>query len=563
MKGLKEKVQQTKIQKVKQVKDAYSFELYKDKTKYYLVIIPDKGLFLTDENYPGKPKDDFCNILRKYLTNQVIEEISQYEFDRVVEIETEDYKLVAEIFGNGNLILISKSDNKIIRAIEMRSWASRDIKPNNEYQYPPTSINPFKLNLEDIKFYLGQKETVKVLASDFGFGGEFAEKICNKLGIDKDSRNKQDAQNIYHFLRRLEKEFPEMLDINEKIEEQFKKHIKELELFSGDIEEKVRKIRESQKKKLGEFIEKEEAYRQYAESIYEKYGVLNDKMVRMKELQNQNISKEEIEKRLDIQFDTEETIVQIGGIPIDYKKSLEENANDYFEFAKKMKSKIEGLEEAKEEIEKKEFKEKKKKKITKKNQKHWYDQFRWFKSSDGFLIVSGKDAQTNEKLIRKYMKENDLVFHTDITGSPFTLVKNSEKKEIPETTIQEAAEFCGAYSKAWKIGISLVDVYYISPDQVKKEGGLPTGSFMIYGKRDWVRQIPTRIAVGNREDEIIYGPPSLVKRTCKSWLEISPGEKSVNEIFEEIKNRVDVSLFKLQRIVPYGKGEVVKSNQGP
>ncbi len=563
MKNLKKRMKDSKIQKIKQVKDAYSFELYKDKERFYLMIIPDKTLFLTDENYKGKPEDDFCNILRKHLTGQLIEEVSQHEFDRVVEIETQDYKLVAELFGNGNLILVKKPENEIIRAINMRSWASRDIKPNQEYEYPPSAINPFKLNSDDMEFYLGEKEIVKVLATDFGFGGDFAERICEKIGIKKDSSDKNDADKIYNFLKKIDEEFPELDNINETFEENFQKHMKDLDLFEGDVKEKLENIKKEQNKKLKEFVEKENTYRIYAESIYDSYATFDNQLTRLRELQDQDVSNEEIEKRLDVEFLEKGTKVLIEGVPINYKKSLEDNANDYYNLAKKMNSKIEGLGEAMEEIDEKKIEEQEKieekKQKTEKKPKQWYHQFRWFKSSDGFLVVSGKDAQSNEKLIRKYMKENDLVFHTDITGSPFTVVRNLEEKEIPESTIQEAAEFCGAYSKAWKIGILSVDVYYINPDQVKKEGGLPTGSFMIYGERNWVRRIPVKIAVGDKDGEVIYGPPSLVDEVCGKSVEIIPGENSVKDLLEEIKGKFDISLQEFQRIVPYGKGRVVKN----
>ncbi len=558
MKDLKE-IQGKKIQKIKQVKDAYSFQLYENKEKIYLIIIPNKTLFLTKKNYKGEPKEDFCNILRKYLTGQIIQNIEQHDFDRVIEIQTKDYKLIIEIFGKGNIILVNKSDNKIIHAIEMRSWATRKIRPKYEYDYPPSSINPFTLSVEDVMFYFGQKEIVKILAKDFGFGGESAEKICEKIGIEKDSKNKEDADRIYEFIKKIDKEFPELDNINENLEKGFEKHLKELELFKSDVKKKIEVIKKSQDKKMEEFVKMENTYRIYAESIYDSYAIFDNKLTRLRELQNQNILQEEIEERLQVKFSKNKTEVLIKNIPINYKKSLEENANNYYNLAKKMKSKIEGIGESRKKIEKKKIKEEKKereKQIEKKS-KQWYNQFRWFNSSNGFLVVSGKDAKTNERLIRKYMKKDDLVFHTDITGSPFTLVKNPDKKEISQSTIQEAAEFCGAYSKAWKIGISLVDVYYITPDQVKKEGGLPQGSFMIYGKREWVRQIPVKIAIGNKGEKIIYGSTSMVKKVCDSYVEFSPGENSAKELFEKTKNKISVSLDQLQKIVPYGKGEVI------
>ncbi len=558
MKSLK-KIQGKKILKVKQVKDAYSFELYENKKKFYLIIVPDKALFLIEKNYNGKPKEDFCNILKKYLTGQIIQSIEQHEFDRIVEIQAKDYRLIIEMFGKGNIILVNNSENKIIRAIEMRSWATRKIRPKYEYNYPPSLGNPFKLEIEDLKSNLGKKEIVMVLAKDFGFGGEFAEKICEKIGIEKKSKNKEDADKIYDFLKKIDEEFSELNDINENLEEEFEKHLRGLELPINHNKEKIEAIKKSQEKKLGEFVKAENICRIYAESIYDSYPIFDNKLTRLRELQNQGIPKKEIEKRLQVKFSENKTEVLMNGVPINYKKSLEENANNYYNSAKKMKSKIWGVKKAEKKIEKKGInKEKKERQLqTEKKSSHWYDQFRWFQSSDGFLVVSGKDAKTNERLVRKHMKKDDLVFHTDITGSPFTLVKNPDKKEIPESTIREAAEFCGAYSKAWKIGISLVDVYYIKPDQVKKEGGLPQGSFMIYGNRGWIRQIPVRIAIGNKDDGIVYGSPNMVKKVCSSWVKIGPGESSAKELLDKIKGKVDVSLDELQRILPYGKGEII------
>jgi len=558
MKSLK-KIQGKKILKVKQVKDAYSFELYENKKKFYLIIVPDKALFLIEKNYNGKPKEDFCNILKKYLTGQIIQSIEQHEFDRIVEIQAKDYRLIIEMFGKGNIILVNNSENKIIRAIEMRSWATRKIRPKYEYNYPPSLGNPFKLEIEDLKSNLGKKEIVMVLAKDFGFGGEFAEKICEKIGIEKKSKNKEDADKIYDFLKKIDEEFSELNDINENLEEEFEKHLRGLELPINHNKEKIEAIKKSQEKKLGEFVKAENICRIYAESIYDSYPIFDNKLTRLRELQNQGIPKKEIEKRLQVKFSENKTEVLMNGVPINYKKSLEENANNYYNSAKKMKSKIGGVKKAEKNIEKKEINEEKKERQlqTEKKSSHWYDQFRWFQSSDGFLVVSGKDAKTNERLVRKHMKKDDLVFHTDITGSPFTLVKNPDKKEIPESTIREAAEFCGAYSKAWKIGISLVDVYYIKPDQVKKEGGLPQGSFMIYGNRGWIRQIPVRIAIGNKDDGIVYGSPNMVKKVCSSWVKIGPGESSAKELLDKIKGKVDVSLDELQRILPYGKGEII------
>ena len=118
---------------------------------------------------------------------------------------------------------------------------------------------------------------------------------------------------------------------------------------------------------------------------------------------------------------------------LDTTKSLEENAALYFEKSKKAKRKVEGIEKTIELTKKKMFFEEEKKQEQKKYveapQKKWYMKFRWFISSDGFLCIGGRDATTNEILVKKHTEKTDLVFHTDLAGSPFFVIK-AEGKEI-------------------------------------------------------------------------------------------------------------------------------------
>ena len=127
---------------------------------------------------------------------------------------------------------------------------------------------------------------------------------------------------------------------------------------------------------------------------------------------------------------------------LDTTKSLEDNANIYFQKSKKAKSKLEGLKKALEiskkkikEIENKELKKQNQKKYLEAPEKKWFMKFRWFTSSDGFLCIGGRDATTNEIIIKKHVDERDLVFHTDLAGSPFFVIK-AEGKTIPKQTIE-------------------------------------------------------------------------------------------------------------------------------
>jgi predicted ribosome quality control (RQC) complex YloA/Tae2 family protein len=525
----------SRIQKVKQVlENTFLLELYKRKERRFL-IFSNKILFLSKKSYRSRLLTSFCQTLRKHLNGQVIQGFRQHEFDRIVELETKDYLLILELFGKGNIVLINKPERKIINALEIRSWKGRSLRPRKEYSYPPSRVNPFKLDLSEFKKYFGKKEVVKVLAKDFGFGGKVAERMCEKLGIDKGLKE-VDTSKLYEFIENIEREFKEMERINEELEKEFEHELSEVE--EEKESERLERIRKQQEEALRKWEEKEKEYRKIGRLLYEKY--------------------EEVKRKLD----SGKRKIEIDGliVELDPRKSVQKNAGLYFEKAKKARRKIEGIKKAMKDLEerlKKEERRKKKAEIRK--PKEWYEKFRWFISSDGFLVVAGKDARTNEKLIRKYMKDSDLVFHADITGSPFVLIKNPERKKIPEQTIKEAAEFCGSYSKAWKVGINAVDVYYVKPEQVKKEGGLPTGSFMIYGKRNWVRRIPVKITLAVEGDKIYYGPEDMIKKKTSKYVVVVPGSTPAHEIavFVSKKFRGKIKLEEIEKVIPYGKGEIV------
>lgn len=39
---------------------------------------------------------------------------------------------------------------------------------------------------------------------------------------------------------------------------------------------------------------------------------------------------------------------------------------------------------------------------------HWFEKFNWFISSENYLIISGRDAQQNEMIVKRYMSKGDL-----------------------------------------------------------------------------------------------------------------------------------------------------------
>ena len=272
-------------------------------------------------------------------------------------------------------------------------------------------------------------------------------------------------------------------------------------------------------------------------------------------------------------------------IKLKINKSLEENASIYYELAKKAKAKIEPIndvitkysrefEKAKKEHELlAEKHESIKTKAESKRKKHWYEKFRWFFSSEGFLVIGGRDATTNEIIIKKYLTEGDLVFHTDMSGSPFFVVKRKEESsgkkesmEIGEMAINETASATASFSKAWGRGLASIDVFYVKPEQVSKktESGeyMTKGSFMIRGKKNYVKpKMELAVAIIKDKEEgnelFISGPVSSVSSQSDKFIKIVSGSTKSSDIAKQIKKKLGGDLDEIIRSLPAGGCRIV------
>jgi predicted ribosome quality control (RQC) complex YloA/Tae2 family protein len=128
--------------------------------------------------------------------------------------------------------------------------------------------------------------------------------------------------------------------------------------------------------------------------------------------------------------------------------------NEFFSKSKKMKSKIQGTmisavstRRLIDELKAKGVEHSQKIDRAEKEDKKWFEKYRWMKTSSNFLLVAGKDATQNEILIKKVAEDNDLIFHTSIAGSPFGVLKDG--LNAPEIDKKECAQFILAFSRAY------------------------------------------------------------------------------------------------------------------
>ncbi|KAI1307537.1 hypothetical protein F5Y03DRAFT_122881 [Xylaria venustula] len=122
----------------------------------------------------------------------------------------------------------------------------------------------------------------------------------------------------------------------------------------------------------------------------------------------------------------------------------------------------------------------------------WFEKFVWFLSTDGYLVLGGKDAQQNELLYRRYLKKGDVYVHADLHGAASVIIKNNPTTPdapIPPSTLSQAGSLSVCSSSAWDSKASM-SAWWVTTDQVSKSAPtgefLPAGSFMIRGKKNFL-----------------------------------------------------------------------------
>jgi len=119
---------------------------------------------------------------------------------------------------------------------------------------------------------------------------------------------------------------------------------------------------------------------------------------------------------------------------------------------------------------------------------------------------------------------------------------------VPPDARKEASEIAAACSKAWSQGFGSIDVYAVKPDQVSKTPpsgtSLPKGSFMIYGQREWFRDVEVKLAIGILVDRRAgwprrYQAPVMAMRAyAKYFVTVKPGTVPATELAKAVRDRL-------------------------
>ena len=582
----------------------------------------------------------FPMLLRKRIKGAHVESIKQHNFDRVVEIKVKKdkyYTIIVEIFDKGNIILLDE-ENNIIQPLKRKQLSSRDISSKREYQFPEErGINPIEITQEELKelFENGDSDVVRTLAMN-GLGSLYSEEILKRANetveIEKTTPtaelNDEQIAGIFNALKNLFDDFKEgsikpqivkkdkkedVVPLNlvkyEDFEKTYYSNFNEAcdEFYSKKVNSSIKDVKEAawnkkvnkfekrlalQQETLDNFAKTIEDSQHKGEVIYSNYPSIENIINVVNSARGKGYSFKEIGKILKkakkdgmAEAQIYESIDKMGVLTLDIddtkliidpKLTIPENAETYYEKAKKAKRKSKGaliaIENTKKQLE--EIRSKKDiamehiavpKKRVKKDLK-WYEKLRWFLSSENILVVGGRDANSNENVVKKYLEPNDIYLHADIHGASSTAIKLNGT-ELNDKILKESGEFAASFSSAWSKGFTTQDVFWVRPDQVSKtpEAGefLAKGSFVIRGHRNYIRGARVKLAIGIVDYEgkrIMAGPIEALEAHCENYVVLKPGFTKKEAIAKKILHKINeddlLTLDDIIRVLPSGKCDI-------
>ena len=588
-----------------------------EKSKKFILINPKIGIWSSKYEFEKLESTGYVTSLRKNLTRAKLLKFEQPPGERIciIHFKTEKgiRKLVCEFFREGNIIVIDDND-KILSCLSKLIVRHREIFPGSLYKLPPSKgINLENFNDNDLeKIKNSNIEIAKWLGRNYSISRKYVEEILSRINIDYNKIcNKLTEIEINEISNQI-KELVKIINSKESNAWIYKENdtindISLIELKSSKSEkyEKTESLMKAldnlitsnlsqkqvitQQKSVNKKVIELEKTIQLQEEAY-KTNVNLAKILRLTAIElSKSNSYEEVLQDQKIEFSkSKNNLIKIPIISTN--RELEEEikpiklSSIFFNKAKTIEKKIEAIENATKKlkinldnIKNKIDNQKDRTELKEKEELLWFERYRWFITSEGILAIGGRDSHSNSAIIRKHTKSNDLVFHSEIIGSPFFILKDNAS----DLSIQEVAMATGSFSRAWRTQIP-VDVYFVKPEQVKKGAPsgsyLPKGSFLIEGKKNMIKNIKPEIAIGAIKYEnkytIMSGPVKAIKVNSLAIVIIKPGKRKSSEIAKIVKQKLiaklDSNLSEIYknkplddflRILPAGGSELVEKRE--
>ena len=597
------------------------FKLHHPTKPDIMLMVSSIGMWITDKKIETIEPNKMLRRLRSDLLRAKLTKIEQIGTERIAYFTFTNFEkeltLIVEFFGDGNIILCNE-ERKILALLHSIDVRHRQLRVGLEYTPPPEDgLDVLNLTKESFRQLFSTSGIGKTIGRGLGLPKKYVEEIIRLSGIDpkKPSNEVTDGEfeALYEIITStlskvtqgphdpsviIEDDVHDAYPIrfsddnlnakkvdsfNEGLDIVFTEEILEKgkSLFSSPADKKIESLEKTlseQKNAINVVLEKSKTIAEVANLLFTMTSAGQH------DIRNEMITNSLKEKNAEIISEKGVPYMKINEskIQIDPDSSLPTIASKLFDESKKQKGAVKSIEKLMKKTESKLEKTIEKGEIAKGavgfkevRKKSWFERYRWFYTSDEVLAVGGRDSSSNSAIIRKYLEKNDKVFHAEVHGSPFFLLKGEDEELLP-LSLEEVAHATVCFSRAWQISAYGMSSFWVNPDQVKK--GAPTGqsmakgAFMINGTRNFIKVSSLKLAVGIfKQDEdylLVCGPPEPIKKKCLCYAVIEPGGSTMSDVAKKIRAEFDKvndnfkKIFLIDdyvRVLPTGSSKVTET----
>ena len=559
-----------------------------DADDVWLVVSPRKGMWISRRVAERADTTEFTTRLRGDLERARFAGARQVDLDRVFELELENRerrKLILELMPPGNIVVTDGEGRVVLAQREVRT-PSRRVTRGASYRPPEQSrVSPLEVDAEGVGSMLKEEKTVgSAIGRHVALPRKYVSECLARLGLEDGSPSSalvgREAEVVGTLHGMVE-------DARDRPRPCICETPKGDEIFvfppvGLEVKASARSLSELCDTLFLAEAQAEEAEESPAEARRREMQVT---VARLRSessslLAEATRAREAAARARSSRLDEALLILREAGVkPAREPSSADSAASALFDHAKRLEAKSRMALESAERLEKKMPAAGRtgptRTRALPRRKQEWYERFRWFFTSGGKLAVGGRDAQTNSTLIGRHLEEHDTVYHADLFGSPFFILKGGESQTGEE--IIQAAQATVAFSSAWKTGIGVADAYWVTPDQVRTAAPsgeyLQRGSFSVTGKKNFVSKVIVEIAVGvDADGRFLAGPEDAVRGQAERYLVLRPqrekGSDTAKRVLKDLADSVGEthplpSLDDVLRMLPTGGGKVVRRPGGP
>jgi predicted ribosome quality control (RQC) complex YloA/Tae2 family protein len=548
----------------------------------------------------------FARELRRLLSGAVLRTAAEPAGERFLELhfqrsdDPEGSTVALEMFGKGNLIVARGPT--IVAVAETRRFAHRQVRVGAEYSRPPVRLDPWSVGEAELEAELSRSrnDLASTLAARLSYGGPVAEELIARAGLDGSQPASTEPGDVASRLHRVVGEllrevgdrprgwlyvregaavdatpyasqrWATMAGVEELPRPTFSEvaqaYFRSLVILPPSPEEAEATRRERELARLRE--QQEAAIRTLSESVE---GLRASGQAILTHFAEAEAA---LESARAFPADGPTVDVTLDGrtVSLPRDRSAREAAQALFAESKRLQSKLAGARAALAETEAQRPRPAgpaaagAARPVAEPERKHapfWFEKFRWFLSSEGAIVIGGRDAGSNDVMVRRNLKDGDLYVHADLHGAASVIVKRPAPGEPPVTdvSLREAGQWAVAFSKAWRAGLASASAFWVAHDQVSKSAStgefVAKGAWAIHGTKHVMRDLPTELGLGTVDyrGERLWtcAPPSAVRARGVLRVVLVPGEERARAAVEvELSRELGLARTRLQGLLPAG-----------